>query len=159
AIQIVSNGLDFADQGDSKLEYLVEVCDRCEDESCAYLINDILVSDFYTPRYFDPTGLASVRYSFSGKITRPRQVLKNGLFELARPPRRRVPTGQELQSARDHSHPGATGYGSGRAPTARSARPVVAASAAVEPRPEGRAVPEAGPAAELARHCRGQARR
>src|SRR5215472_3038890 len=67
------------------------------------------------------------------------------LFELARPLRRRVPTGQELQSARDHSHPGATGYGSCRAPTARSARPVVAASTAVEPRPEGRAVPEAGP--------------
>src|SRR5207253_8175310 len=56
-------GSDFADQGDSKLEYLVEVCDPCEDESCAYLINDVLVSDFYTPRYFDPSALASVRYS------------------------------------------------------------------------------------------------
>jgi hypothetical protein len=48
----VKNG-DFADQGNAKFEYLVEVCDPCEDEACAYLINDVLVSYFYTPHYFD----------------------------------------------------------------------------------------------------------
>jgi PLD-like domain len=93
AIQ-VKNG-DFADQGDAKFEYLVEVCDPCEDEACAYLINDVLVSDFYTPHYFDPLALASVRYSFSGKITRPRQVLKNGYLSWL------DPAGAAFQQARN----------------------------------------------------------
>lgn len=85
SVAIGLEGGDFGDELDSKLEYLVEVCDPCEDESCAYLINDVLVSDFYTPRYFDPAALASVRYSFSGKITRPRQVLKNGYLSWLDP--------------------------------------------------------------------------
>jgi hypothetical protein len=85
AITVAADGKDFADHGDNKLEYLVEVCDPCEDASCAYLINDVLVSDFYTPRYFDPTALPSVRYSFSGKITRPRQVSKNGYLSWLDP--------------------------------------------------------------------------
>ncbi|HYZ22732.1 MAG TPA: phospholipase D-like domain-containing protein [Rhodopila sp.] len=61
-----------------KFEYLLEVADPSEDESCAYLIDDVLVSDFYTPRYFDPTPAVGVRYSFTGRLQRPRQVLPNG---------------------------------------------------------------------------------
>lgn len=35
-----------------KFEYLVEVCDPCEDARTAYLIDDVLVSDFCRPQYF-----------------------------------------------------------------------------------------------------------
>ena len=40
--------------GKERVHYLVEVCDPCEDGKCAYYINGVLVSDFYTPDYFDP---------------------------------------------------------------------------------------------------------
>ncbi len=64
--------------GASVVEYLVEICGPSMDPSCAYLIDGVLVADFCTPRYFDPTGSGGARYSFSGRITRPRQVLPNG---------------------------------------------------------------------------------
>ena len=38
----------------------------------------ILVSDFYTPRYFEPRKADGVRYSFTGAIKRPREVLRGG---------------------------------------------------------------------------------
>lgn len=61
-----------------KVNFLVEVCDPCEDASFAYSINGILLSDFYTPNYFDPQPVRGVRYSFTGAITKPGEVLKNG---------------------------------------------------------------------------------
>jgi phosphatidylserine/phosphatidylglycerophosphate/cardiolipin synthase-like enzyme len=75
AVQIIENEVQDAD---GKVEYLVEVCDPAEDAEYAYLIDDVLVSDFYTPNYFDPAGTSAARYSFSGRISRPRQVLPNG---------------------------------------------------------------------------------
>jgi len=65
-----------ADQG--RVEFLVEVCDPCEDAAFAYTVNDVLVSDFYTPHFFDPTAGDDVAYSFSQAIKAPRQVLNNG---------------------------------------------------------------------------------
>jgi hypothetical protein len=65
-------------KGQGRVEFLVEVCDPCESEAYAYTSNGILVSDFYTPSYFDPTGSPSVRYSFTGAITSPREVLEGG---------------------------------------------------------------------------------
>ena len=41
-------------------------------------MNGVLVSDFYTPHYFDPMKAPGVRYSFTGKITGPRVVLRGG---------------------------------------------------------------------------------
>lgn len=64
------------DQG--RVEYLVEVCDPCEAIDYAYTVNAVLVSDFYTPHFFDPNGSAGVRYCYSGAITAPRQVLPGG---------------------------------------------------------------------------------
>ncbi|HEY2138731.1 MAG TPA: hypothetical protein VGH00_01525, partial [Chthoniobacterales bacterium] len=65
-------------KGQGRVSYLVEVCDPSEASAFAYTVNDILVSDFYTPSYFDPVKAAGVRYSFTGAITGPRQVLKGG---------------------------------------------------------------------------------
>ncbi len=61
-----------------RVEYLVEVSDPSEDAKFGYSINGVLVSDFYTPRYFDPVESAGVQYSFTGSIKKPRQVLRGG---------------------------------------------------------------------------------
>jgi hypothetical protein len=68
-----------------KFEYLVEACDPCEDQSFAYLVDDVLVSDFITPHFYDPVHATGVRYSFTGAITRPRQVLVNGYLSWLNP--------------------------------------------------------------------------
>ena len=64
--------------GQGRVEYLIEVCDPCQAAKFAYTVNSVLVSDFYTPQYFEPVKVAGARYSFSGKITAPRQVLDGG---------------------------------------------------------------------------------
>lgn len=65
-------------RGQGRVEFLVEVCDPCEAGQFAYTVNDILVSDFYTPHYFDPIASQGTRYSFTGALTAPRQVLPGG---------------------------------------------------------------------------------
>jgi hypothetical protein len=64
--------------GQERVSFLVEVCDPSEAADFAYSTNGILVSDFYTPHYFDPMSASGVRYSFTGAITQPRQVLRGG---------------------------------------------------------------------------------
>jgi hypothetical protein len=66
----------IADQG--RVEFLVEVCDPSEGGQFAYTVNNVPVSDFYTLHYFDPQAASGVRYSFSGSIKEPRQVLPDG---------------------------------------------------------------------------------
>jgi hypothetical protein len=74
--RVVAGDSPIADQG--RVSFLVEVCDPCEAADFAYSVNGILVSDFYTPNYFDPMVASGVRYSFTGAITEPRQVLSGG---------------------------------------------------------------------------------
>jgi len=61
-----------------RVEFLVEVCDPSEDPAYSYTVNGIVVSDFYTPAFFDPLGAAGARYSFAGHITGPRRILEGG---------------------------------------------------------------------------------
>jgi hypothetical protein len=61
-----------------RVEFLVEVCDPSEDDAFAYTVNDVLVSDFYTPHYFDPVKQDGVQYSFNSALSEPRQVLRGG---------------------------------------------------------------------------------
>ena len=69
---------DSVKPGQGRVKYLVEVCDPSEATEFGYSINGILVSDFYTPHFFDPVVNTGVRYSFTGAISRPRQVLDGG---------------------------------------------------------------------------------
>lgn len=64
------------DQG--RVEYLVEVCDPSEAWEFGYTVNGVRVSDFYAPQYFDPVNATGVRYSFTGAIGAPREVLRGG---------------------------------------------------------------------------------
>lgn len=71
--------------GQGRVSYLVEVCDPSEAAGFGYTVNDILVSDFYAPSYFDPVAASGVRYSFTGAITKPREVLKGGYLSWQDP--------------------------------------------------------------------------
>jgi hypothetical protein len=68
-----------------RVEFLVEVCDPPESGEYAYTVNGIRVSDFYTPSFFDPTTSPGTRYSFSGAIQKPRQVLPGGYLSWRDP--------------------------------------------------------------------------
>lgn len=73
--------------GGQRVKFLVEVCDPCSDAT--YDVNGIAVADFYTPRFFDPVESRSVRYSFTGAIGAPRQILKGGYLTWYDPAERK----------------------------------------------------------------------
>ncbi|HEY4382330.1 MAG TPA: hypothetical protein VGN01_18415 [Acidobacteriaceae bacterium] len=75
AIKIVKGKIQ---DGTGQFNYLVEACDPCEDNKYAYTINGIAVSDFITPHYYDPMATVGTRYSFTGAIKGPRQILPGG---------------------------------------------------------------------------------
>jgi hypothetical protein len=62
----------------SRVNYLVEICDPSESGQFSYQVNGVVVSDFYTPEFFDPVKAAGVRYSFKGSIDAPLKVLTGG---------------------------------------------------------------------------------
>ncbi len=74
--RLVAGDSPKPDQG--RVEFLIEVCDPSEAAEFGYTVNGILLSDFYTPRFFDPVVANGVRYSFTGAIREPRDVLRGG---------------------------------------------------------------------------------
>ena len=72
-------------RGQGRVEFLVEVCDPSEADEFGYTVNDILMSDFYTPHFFDPVKNSGVRYSFTGAIKKPRTILKGGYISFHDP--------------------------------------------------------------------------
>jgi hypothetical protein len=79
SIEISGNGVkDAAGQ----FNYLVEACDPCEADDFGYSIQGVAVSDFITPHYYDPVATAGTRYSFTGAIPAPRQLLKGGYISF-----------------------------------------------------------------------------
>lgn len=83
----VGNSLE-SKQG--RVQYLLEVCDPCQSSQFAYTVNSVMVSDFYTPEYFDPVKSTAVRYSFSGHICGPREVLDGGYLSWFDPDTRHL---------------------------------------------------------------------
>jgi hypothetical protein len=69
---------DSIKKGQGRVKYLVEVCDPSEDASFGYSVNGVLLSDFYTPHFFDPVHSSATRYSFTGAIKQPREIKKGG---------------------------------------------------------------------------------
>lgn len=66
-----------------RVKYLLEVCDPCQ--ATWYPVNGVPVSDFYTPRYFDPVGVDTGRYSFTGALEYPLQILDGGYLSWIDP--------------------------------------------------------------------------
>lgn len=81
--RLVAGDSPKPDQG--RVMFLVEVCDPSEASDFAYSSNGVLVSDFYTPNYFDPLSSSGVRYSFSDAIKEPRDVLRGGYLSWVDP--------------------------------------------------------------------------
>ena len=76
AIGISTSGVIEETQGE--FNYLVEACDPCEANGYAYSIQGVAVSDFITPHFYDPVETSGTRYSFTGAIKAPRQILPGG---------------------------------------------------------------------------------
>jgi hypothetical protein len=69
---------DSIKPGQGRVNYLVEVCDPSEALKYGYSVNGMLLSDFYTPSYFNPVHNSGVQYSFTGAIKAPKQILPGG---------------------------------------------------------------------------------
>jgi hypothetical protein len=81
---------DSLKPGQGRVEYLIEVCGPCQSSKFAYSVNSVMVSDFYTPQYFDPVKSSGVRYSFSGQVHGPREVLDGGYLSWFDPQTRHL---------------------------------------------------------------------
>jgi hypothetical protein len=79
AIEISGNGVTDTT---GQFNYLVEACDPCEANNFGYSVNGVLVSDFITPHYYDPVTTSGTRYSFTGSIKAPRQLLQGGYISF-----------------------------------------------------------------------------
>ncbi len=64
------------EQGD--VEFMGGICDPCEHPDFAYLVNDVLVSDFCTPAFWERSSSPNERRSFTGALEAPLQVLPGG---------------------------------------------------------------------------------
>jgi hypothetical protein len=79
----ISRAITIGSGGDihdtiGEFDYLVEACDPCEADNFAYSIQGVAVSDFLTPHFYDPVTAEGTRYSFTGAIKAPRQILPGG---------------------------------------------------------------------------------
>jgi hypothetical protein len=74
------NWCAFAD--DSKI-YALEVCDAVEADNLGYLINDVLVSDFVTPAWFEPT--CADRMDFKRHLSKHLQLGRGGYISIFDP--------------------------------------------------------------------------
>jgi hypothetical protein len=68
---------------EERVKYLVEVCDPVQ--TVGYTVNGWMVSDFYTPRFFDPVRNPAAFYSFTGAINRPLQLVDGGYISWIDP--------------------------------------------------------------------------
>jgi hypothetical protein len=66
-----------------RVKYLLEVCDPCQ--AMWYPVNGVPVSDFYTPRYLDPVRVDRSRYSYTGALEYPLQILEGGYLSWIDP--------------------------------------------------------------------------
>lgn len=82
AITINDNNIE---DGTGQFEYLVEACDPCEADPYTYQISGISVSDFLTPHFYDLNPTPGARYSFTGAIKKPRQILPGGYISWIDP--------------------------------------------------------------------------
>ena len=65
--------------GNTGTLYAYEVCDACEDDSLGYQINNILVSDFVYPAWFESfRAQGSTQFDRMNKIQSPLQLLPGG---------------------------------------------------------------------------------
>lgn len=72
----------YAEIEGKKVRLVVEPSDPAQFKDFGYKINDVLVSDFTTPNYYDLVWTPNTRYSYTGQITKPLELLENGYFSF-----------------------------------------------------------------------------
>jgi hypothetical protein len=60
--------------------YALEVCDPVEADECGYEIDGVLLSDFVTPSWFEPTGAG--RMDFKQRVSRRLEVAAGGYLSI-----------------------------------------------------------------------------
>ncbi len=65
-----------------KIRVAVEPSDPAQFDENGYYLDGVLVSDFITPAYYNVIHVAGTRYSWTGKITKPLELLENGYFSF-----------------------------------------------------------------------------
>jgi hypothetical protein len=81
--------------------YAYEVCDACEDDSFGYQINNVLVSDFVYPAWFENLRAeGSTQFDRMNQIQNPLQLLTNGYIGVFN-----VTTGSGWQQQTQEKHP------------------------------------------------------
>ena len=61
--------------------YAYEVCDPCEADQWGYKIGSVLVSDFVTPTWFQPTPHAAGPYDFRRHVDKPLSLIAGGYLQ------------------------------------------------------------------------------
>ena len=72
-------------QNQGRVLFLFNPCEPCASADNGYTINDILVSDFCTPHYFDSQQMLGTKYDFTGNIKLPGEVLPGGYLSWRNP--------------------------------------------------------------------------
>jgi hypothetical protein len=80
--------INWCAQGSDGKIYALEVCDAVESDRLGYEIDGVMVSDFITPSWFEPTH--ADRVDFKRRILNPLQLLRNHSCHLCQ--------GNELES-------------------------------------------------------------
>jgi hypothetical protein len=79
----VSGPSPLSTQGE--VSFLVEACGPSADAQFGYTVDGILVSDFCTPQFFDYSAGGIERYSFTGAVAKPLEILRNGYLSWCDP--------------------------------------------------------------------------
>jgi hypothetical protein len=72
--------INWCAQGSDGKIYALEVCDAVEADNLGYKIGEVLVSDFITPAWFEPT--RANRVDFKRRISKPLQLASGGYISV-----------------------------------------------------------------------------
>jgi hypothetical protein len=72
--------INWCAQGSDGKVYALEVCDAVEADELGYQIDGVLVSDFITPAWFEPT--QADRVDFKRRISKPLQLAAGGYISV-----------------------------------------------------------------------------
>ncbi len=75
--------INWCAQGSDGKVYALEVCDAVEADELGYQIDGVLVSDFITPAWFEPT--QADRVDFKQRISKPLQLAAGGYISVLMP--------------------------------------------------------------------------
>lgn len=67
------------------VKFPVQICDPCANPRNGYLIDGVLVADFSTQEYWYGSSTRKGKYSYTGALTKPFQVLRGGYLSWQDP--------------------------------------------------------------------------